>query len=258
MRKIEKDLSTQAVPESLRLPEPAHFAEGNVPSSAKTTHERRLEAIHRGTYQNDEANNKWYRGPDIKTALKAIYHHKCAYCEQKVEQFQVEHYRPKATYCWLAFSWDNLLSVCQYCNQYKGTRFPIKGSKVALPTDFSAVQDIHAIGASYDAIELPDLLNPETTDPQGKLKFEKNGSVSSSDARTDVTIGICRLSRTYLNDARKKILEELRNDFFAELTETKTKAEQLAAIGVIVRKFKREALDVRQEFTAFRRYILQN
>jgi hypothetical protein len=58
---------------------------------------------------------------------------KCAYCEGKashVAHGDVEHFRPKATYWWLAYCWDNYVYACQICNQsYKGENFPIAGTR---------------------------------------------------------------------------------------------------------------------------------
>jgi len=54
---------------------------------------------------------------------------KCAYCEANtdvVAHGDVEHYRPKSIYWWLAYTYDNYLYACQICNQsYKGDHFPV-------------------------------------------------------------------------------------------------------------------------------------
>ena len=57
---------------------------------------------------------------------------KCAYCEADVAVVahgDVEHFRPKSEYWWLAYCYDNYLYSCQLCNQtYKGKHFPIHGA----------------------------------------------------------------------------------------------------------------------------------
>lgn len=62
---------------------------------------------------------------------------KCAYCETptSVVAFgDVEHYRPKSKYWWLAYCYDNYLASCQICNQkYKKARFPLKNSPLKSP-----------------------------------------------------------------------------------------------------------------------------
>jgi hypothetical protein len=46
----------------------------------------------------------------------------------------VEHYRPKSIYWWLAYTYDNYLFACQICNQtYKSDNFPIKRNRYASP-----------------------------------------------------------------------------------------------------------------------------
>lgn len=62
---------------------------------------------------------------------------KCAYCEANtsvVAHGDVEHFRPKSEYWWLAYTYDNYLFACQICNQtYKSDNFPIAGTKFHQP-----------------------------------------------------------------------------------------------------------------------------
>ena len=64
-----------------------------------------------------------------KKQLKAESGGKCAYCEAPtsvVAHGDVEHFRPKNTYWWLAYCYDNYLFSCQICNQsFKGDAFPL-------------------------------------------------------------------------------------------------------------------------------------
>ncbi len=51
-----------------------------------------------------------------KTHLKAETRGKCAYCESAtstVAYGDVEHFRPKSVYCWLAYCYDNFSYSCQ-------------------------------------------------------------------------------------------------------------------------------------------------
>ncbi len=54
---------------------------------------------------------------------------KCAYCESPttvVSYGDVEHFRPKSLYWWLAYCYENYLPSCTICNQrYKRDDFPI-------------------------------------------------------------------------------------------------------------------------------------
>ena len=62
---------------------------------------------------------------------------KCAYCEAPTEAVaygDVEHYRPKSKYWWLAYCVDNYLVSCAICNQrFKQDKFFFKNSKMRGP-----------------------------------------------------------------------------------------------------------------------------
>lgn len=72
-----------------------------------------------------------------KTQLKKESNGKCAYCEANTEVVahgDVEHFRPKSVYWWLAYTYDNYLYACQICNQlYKSDNFPIGSNKYPEP-----------------------------------------------------------------------------------------------------------------------------
>lgn len=86
-----------------------------------------------------------------KDQLKKDSHDKCAYCEcstATVSYGDVEHFRPKSVYWWLALCLDNYVYSCQLCNQqYKKAVFGIAGTLLtsprlpaALPTDEQALR----------------------------------------------------------------------------------------------------------------------
>jgi hypothetical protein len=83
-----------------------------------------------------------FTGPlgDWKKAKDALKRHsfgKCAYCEANtatVAHGDVEHFRPKSVYWWLALCIDNYVYACQICNQsYKRDEFPIHGKRLKGP-----------------------------------------------------------------------------------------------------------------------------
>jgi hypothetical protein len=73
-----------------------------------------------------------YKGSDVKLALEALFHGKCAYCETRYgvsAPVDVEHHRPKGAvaedkdhggYWWIAMDWRNLLPSCIDCNRQRG------------------------------------------------------------------------------------------------------------------------------------------
>lgn len=78
------------------------------------------------------------RWKPAKEQLLAETRGKCAYCEAPtsiVAYGDVEHYRPKSRYWWLAYCYDNYLASCQLCNQkFKKAFFPIQNAKMRGPT----------------------------------------------------------------------------------------------------------------------------
>ena len=45
----------------------------------------------------------------------------------------VEHFRPKSSYWWLTWTWDNLLFACQWCNtKHKRSQFPLRDDALRL------------------------------------------------------------------------------------------------------------------------------
>lgn len=79
-------------------------------------------------------SNLWKKAKD---QLLAETHDKCAYCETPtaVNSYgDVEHYRPKSIYWWLAYCLENYLVSCAICNQrFKSDNFPKQGRKLRAP-----------------------------------------------------------------------------------------------------------------------------
>ena len=73
----------------------------------------------------------------MKPSLQRDSFDKCAYCESAtaiVAYGDVEHFRPKSIYWWLALCVDNYVYACQLCNQkFKSDKFPIQGKKLTAP-----------------------------------------------------------------------------------------------------------------------------
>ena len=111
----------------------------NFHGKKKRTFEKELlinqRRIRRGEIQKHTFNsNRW---KPAKEQLFAETGGKCAYCEAPtlpVAFGDVEHYRPKNSYWWLAYCYDNYLASCQLCNQrFKRDDFPIQNQKMQAP-----------------------------------------------------------------------------------------------------------------------------
>ena len=108
--------------------------------------------------QHTFKSNRW------KSAKKQLFAEtggKCAYCEAPTSTVafgDVDHYRPKSSYWWLAYCYDNYLASCQLCNQrFKKEAFPIQNRKMRSPTIRHNTTDDYII-ANAGAIA-PDPLN---------------------------------------------------------------------------------------------------
>ncbi|MGM9319380.1 hypothetical protein [Deinococcus aquaticus] len=148
---------------------------------------------------------KWHLNPgrkDLKSSqwkgakrqLSAETFGKCAYCDApaaSVAYCDVEHYRPKSVYWWLALCYDNYLFACQICNQvYKGNAFPTYGTALTAPHVDASMTDAQLSGvvgtfapdpldagqvAHFTALwaaEQPGLFNPYVDDPELIFGYE--------------------------------------------------------------------------------------
>lgn len=89
----------------------------------------------KGEIEKQEFNSdRWKKAKD---QLKSETHDKCAYCEAPtlmVAYGDVEHYRPKSEYWWLAYCYENYLVSCQICNQkFKKAKFPTASNAINGP-----------------------------------------------------------------------------------------------------------------------------
>ncbi len=145
------------------------------------------------------------------------------------------------------------------CNHYKDVQFRVRGGQATFSVTLGNLKNIHRLGANYDSIELPDLVNPEVTDPTGMLTFYKNGRVTSSDARFQYTIDTCKLDRDDLQVFRMGILQKFREDIESQLREfVDSPSNQSVSIQTIVSQFVRDSRNAASDFTAFRNYMLQH
>jgi hypothetical protein len=97
-------------------------------------------------------------------------------------------------YWWLAFAWDNLYLTCPTCNKHRGPRFPVKGPRIAGPSDDPS---------SENSL----LLDPCRDDPAAHLRFDSSGRVSPLSSRGDVTINLVALNRSDLVARRRAVIK---------------------------------------------------
>lgn len=257
MIKIEKDLTS--IPASL-IPAFIDLFPGQerVPTTSRTTHYKRMSVINSGAYNDTTSFNNRFKLDEIRSRLTSIYKGKCAFCEQKVEQYHVEHYRPKATYYWLAFSWDNLMLSCPTCNQNKGVNFDLTGTKVTFNNTEANLRSINNSSASYDLVESPKMVNPEITDPFGEIRFQINGIIESDNVRFAYTIEKCKIDRKDLNDNRRSILDRFREHLRDVALSYDNDQDKKIAVETTIRNFVIDSKNLEIEFLAFRRYAISS
>lgn len=242
MRKIDKNLT-------------------NVPASLNSnlTVQRRGELIAKGVWIKADIYASRYKMNDVKTALKTLYNGKCAFCERKTFAPQVEHFRPKSIYCWLAYSWDNLLWICPNCNINKSNKFEVLGSRIVFRNTQEALDNIHKLGLGYTLTENSLLIHPEQDDITNELICLKTGKIESANQRINYTIETCRLNRIDLKDERKKIWDDLMRKIKPRLLAYKAgNKNSLQSIQDIIKDFKANANNSVAEFTVFRQYLVKN
>jgi len=198
-----------------------------------------------------------YKVGSVQKKLNAIYHLKCAYCEQKLLDApkHIEHYRPRNIYYWLAYSWDNLLLCCGACNSAKGKRFSTQEPAVVYENE--PFSKIHTLSDSYDAVEKPKIINPEKEDVLDLIFFKKNAKIYSDDERVDHTIeNACKLNRDELVQLRKQIVTDFINRMNKHYLYFQ-RDKNIRAFLPDIENFK-ENCQQENEFYAFRYFIINN
>lgn len=172
-------------------------------------------AVYRSGVRTFDFDKSIYAAVEVKQALLAAQHNKCAFCESLVRHVSygaVEHYRPKAGYkqkkgdslkrpgyYWLAYDWDNLFFCCQLCNeQFKQNHFPLKDGRRRARSHAQTIAD-----------EEPLLLYPARPDLDAHFAFRQERIVGTTD-EGKTTVRVLGLKRTALTEARSRRLQTLR------------------------------------------------
>ncbi|MXZ25090.1 MAG: hypothetical protein F4Y80_09550 [Caldilineaceae bacterium SB0665_bin_21] len=125
-----------------------------------------------------------YADPDIRAALEAETHSKCAYCEGRFKHVaygHVEHKLPKRKYPELVCAWENLTVACPVCNTNKG---------------------------DFDDPKCR-LLDPHMDDVETMVVFVGSLAHAEPGSRADKTISRISLNRPDLLLAREEVLKSL-------------------------------------------------
>jgi len=190
---LVRDRSTGAVPSAFR---------GNKPIERLVDLMKEVrDLLAAGEEVKLDFDSKW---GVTKDQLLLETHQKCAYCEAPtslVAYGDVEHYRPKSKYWWLAYVYDNYLASCQLCNQrFKSDLFEFAGPEMPgpaitatmsdadlqalAPTSIPEPLDLPAVGAFVTAHRDEDQLipNPYIDDPATVFAWEALDGIGEVEA----------------------------------------------------------------------------
>lgn len=148
-----------------------------------------------------------YAHPQIREALRAETHSKCAYCEAHILSVtweHIDHILPKTARPDLALDWTNLTIACPRCNQHKGT---------------------------YYSIQIP-LLDPYVDDPEEHLAF-LGPLVHGRTIRGLITVQRLRLNRAGLLEPKAERIGPL--DLLWWQWSRETDAEVKEFLGSVLR-----------------------
>ena len=168
-------------------------------------------------HESFEFNSEIFGHAEVKAALRAVQHDKCAFCESKITHVSpgdVEHFRPKAGYrqkpsdplarpgyYWLAYEWSNLLLACPICNQrFKENHFPL-------------ANPARRVRSHRDDIgrEKPRLIHPAIEEPGEFLDFREHIIYAiGGNLRGLATIEILGLDRIKISERRLDALNKLK------------------------------------------------
>lgn len=222
---------------------------------------------------------KWKKA---KPQLVSESQEKCAYCESyftSVAYGDVEHFRPKSIYWWLAYSYVNYSASCQLCNQkYKKAIFKIPQDRIKEPKvrTNSSISSLKRISKTISpdpldidktalnkyindhSLERPFMIDPYIDDPKEYFAYLINDDakeveiVELNQAIKDIaqgTIELVGLNRKTLLTRRYHALEMYRilREFSESSSELRFK--ELSSIGLNF------LLSDRSEFTGMFEYF---
>lgn len=226
------------------------LGEGGAGHRAASRHQETWEA-------NPEAElnlgDHWNK-PDVRGALYAMHGWICAYCQCALGRTRgdVDHFRPKSIYWWMAYDFVNFFLSCSICNQHrKGGRFPLAAGTepIGFTERAKLRQEVRLLlDPAEDPVE--DWLSTDFEDDLCRIENRCNAEKQATAwEQVDTTIRIFRLNKDLqLIKERTQIVDEAL-ELLDEIYEAPHKrpalcrmASRFAPHGLIVRRLL-EALD---------------
>lgn len=225
-----------------------------------------------------DRNNVTYH--PIKDALIQIYKNRCAYCETRINRTStnIEHYRPKKSdfytdshrlYYFLAYSWSNLLPICNMCNSKKSNHFDIENEANRIVYEDKSLEELQYITKKYNESEKPKFIHPELDNYEHMFRFNIKGQIAVYEKMIDsdrmiYTIKHSDLNHSALMKRRAKVL----NDF----VKIKNELLNLYNVGIKyhsefenfkisaaskIKDFFNDDIESENEFIAVRKFIIK-
>jgi len=222
-----------------------------------------------------------YKHVEVKKSLEKLFHEKCAYCEGKPASqgpWDVEHYRPKGRvkenknhhgYYWLAYTWENLLPSCVFCNQHRTDQptfdDPTVGPAAGKLDQFPLRDETQRAMDPNDLLSLeePLLLNPcEDQDCETYFRYDvkgyilvDNSNAATKKKRAKKTIEICHLNRRRLRTDRSgEIAKVIKAVQLHELAKKSNDAVLIKVTRELVELF----TDAESQFAGAARFVESN
>lgn len=150
-----------------------------------------------------------YKDARIKATLVSAFKGKCAFCDSSLRHISygdIEHFRPKSVYWWLAADWKNFLLACPRCNSFKRDKFPLASNSLKIN---------YKIHSTFDEVETAEepyrqLLNPYLDEPELIISYEENAEPViklSASEKLNNSITVYDLNRIDLVQERFKVLK---------------------------------------------------
>lgn len=102
-----------------------------------------------------------------KPQLEVEASQKCAFCEtpnSAAYYGDIEHFRPKSIYWWLAYCYDNMLYSCRVCNGKKSNKYAFAGAGLPAPVFAAQMTD-------DELLQLAAAASPEPQDAAAVAQF---------------------------------------------------------------------------------------
>jgi len=145
-----------------------------IPNDWQQKADTALESVANQTKTVDQCNLVW---SSLKEILSNISSKKCWYCESREDRSDkdVDHYRPKSVYPWLAFDWHNYRFACTFCNRKRSNANTESGTG-GKGNDFPLADGCSRATCTEELLqETPLLLDPCSPHDVGLFYFLETG-----------------------------------------------------------------------------------